>query len=50
MATKPRSKNRAPKKDRSDSAVSYNEFKEYEGKRYTGMKVGRSHKRYVRSG
>jgi hypothetical protein len=29
---------------KSDLAVSYNEFKEYEGQRYTGMKVGRSHK------
>src|SRR5688572_33038713 len=29
---------------RSDVAVSYNEFKEYEGQRYTGMKIGRSHK------
>jgi hypothetical protein len=29
---------------RSDPAVSYNEFKEYEGQRYTGMKIGRSHK------
>jgi hypothetical protein len=28
----------------SDLAVSYNEFKEYEGQRYTGMKIGRSHK------
>jgi hypothetical protein len=29
---------------KSDLAVSYNEFKEYEGQRYTGMKIGRSHK------
>jgi hypothetical protein len=29
---------------KSDPAVSYNEFKEYEGRRYTGMKIGRSHK------
>ena len=28
----------------SDPAVSYNEFKEYEGQWYTGMKIGRSHK------
>lgn len=27
-----------------DIAATYNEFKEFEGKRYTGMKVGRSHK------
>jgi hypothetical protein len=29
---------------KSDLAVSYNEFKEYEGQRYTGMKIGRSHR------
>jgi hypothetical protein len=29
---------------RSDPAVSYNQFKEYEGRKYTGMKIGRSHK------
>ena len=34
---------------RSDGAVSYNEFNEYESQRYTGMKIGRSHKwRYDR--
>lgn len=27
-----------------DIAATYNAFKEYEGRRYTGMKVGRSHK------
>jgi hypothetical protein len=34
----------------SDPAVSYNEYKEYEGRRYTGMKVGRSHKWYYDQG
>jgi hypothetical protein len=34
----------------SDPAVSYNEFKDYEGKRYTGMKIGRSHKWYYDQG
>ena len=29
---------------RSDPKVSYNEFKEYEGKKYTGMKIGRGHR------
>jgi hypothetical protein len=29
---------------------SYNEFKEYKGKKYTGMKVGRSHKWYYEKG
>jgi hypothetical protein len=35
---------------RSDRAVSYNEFKEYEGQKYTGMKIGRSHKWYYNKG
>jgi hypothetical protein len=34
----------ARKDAKRDSAVSYNEFKTYEGQRYTGMKIGRSHK------
>ena len=34
----------------SDVAVSYDEFKEYEGRKYTGMKVGRSHKWYYDQG
>ena len=33
-----------------DLAVSYNEFKEHEGQRYTGMKIGRSHKWYYDQG
>jgi hypothetical protein len=44
MAVKPSSAKRSAKELRSDPAVSYNEFKEYEGQRYTGMKIGRSHK------
>jgi hypothetical protein len=28
----------------SDLAATYNEFKDYEGQRYTGMKIGRGHK------
>jgi len=35
---------------KSDLAVSYNEFKEHEGQRYTGMKIGRSHKWYYDRG
>jgi hypothetical protein len=35
---------------KSDPAVSYNEFKEHEGQRYTGMKIGRSHKWYYDRG
>jgi hypothetical protein len=29
---------------KKDISASYNQFKEFEGKQYTGMKVGRSHK------
>jgi hypothetical protein len=34
----------------SDIAAGYNAFKEFEGKRYTGMKIGRSHKWYYDQG
>jgi hypothetical protein len=46
MAAKSSPSKRTPKKKGSDSdpAVSYDEFKTHEGRRYTGMKVGRSHK------
>ena len=44
MATKPNSHKQSTKASKSDLAVSYDEFKEYEGQRYTGMKIGRSHK------
>jgi hypothetical protein len=44
MAAKPRLANQSTNQVKSDPAVSYNEFKEYEGQRYTGMKIGRSHK------
>jgi hypothetical protein len=40
--TKPRKK--------SDPAVSYDQLKEFEGRKYTGMKVGRSHKWYYDQG
>jgi hypothetical protein len=50
MAAKARSTKRSPKEAGSDPAVSYDEFKEYEGKRYTGMKIGRSHKWYYDQG
>ena len=29
-----------------DNAETYNRFKEFEGHRYTGMKIGRGHKWY----
>jgi hypothetical protein len=34
----------------SDIAATYNAFKEFEGRRYTGMKIGRSHKWYYERG
>jgi hypothetical protein len=35
---------------KKDISKSYNEYKEFEGKQYTGMKVGRSHKWYYDTG
>jgi hypothetical protein len=35
---------------KSDLSASYDEFKQFEGQRYTGMKVGRSHKWYYDRG
>jgi hypothetical protein len=50
MPTRPSSAKQSTKEPKSDRAVSYNEFKEYEGQRYTGMKIGRSHKWYYDPG
>src|SRR6266498_5988922 len=51
MATKSSPSRRTTKKSgESDPAVSYDEFKSHEGRRYTGMKVGRSHKWYYDKG
>ena len=50
MSAKPSSAKPATHGVKSSPAVSYNEFKEYEGQRYTGMKVGRSHKWYYDRG
>jgi hypothetical protein len=44
MAAKPSPAKQSRKEVKSDPAVSYNDFKEHEGQRYTGMKIGRSHK------
>lgn len=44
---KPQSKKKEAKKDLSET---YNEFKQFEGQQYTGMKVGRSHKWYYDKG
>jgi hypothetical protein len=41
---KPNSGKRSRTEPKSDPAVSYNDFKQFEGQRYTGMKIGRSHK------
>jgi hypothetical protein len=43
-------KSSSGKQTKSDPGVSYNEFKEYEGQKYTGMKIGRSHKWYYDQG
>ena len=50
MAAKPSSTKRSRRQVKSDVAVSYNDFKEHEGQRYTGMKIGRSHKWYYDQG
>src|SRR5437016_2190963 len=51
MAAKSSPSRRSTKKSgESDAAVSYDEFKTHEGRRYTGMKVGRSHKWYYDKG
>src|SRR5436190_8878206 len=44
MAAQTSSAKRSTKEPKSDPAVSYDDFKQYEGQRYTGMKIGRSHK------
>jgi hypothetical protein len=49
-------KKAAPKKESprpkpvKDIAATYNQFKTFEGKQYTGMKIGRSHKWYYDKG
>ena len=37
-------------KTKQDFSTTYNEFKEFEGRQYTGMKVGRGHKWYYDKG
>ena len=39
-----------PNEHDGDIAATYNEFKQFEGRRYTGMKIGRSHKWYYDRG
>jgi hypothetical protein len=43
-ATSKKNGNQKKADQKSDAAVSYDEFKEYEGRKYTGMRIGRSHK------
>jgi hypothetical protein len=50
MPAKRSSTRQSAKEAKSDRAVSYNEFKEYEGQKYTGMKIGRSHKWHYNKG
>ena len=50
MAAKLGSRKQSTNEVKSDLAVSYNDFKEHEGQRYTGMKIGRSHKWYYDRG
>jgi hypothetical protein len=51
-APKKKTKKAAAKKTKKprDISASYNEYKEFEGQQYTGMKVGRSHKWYYDKG
>src|SRR5438876_5341849 len=50
MGAKRSSTKQSTNEVKDDLAVSYNEFKEHEGQRYTGMKIGRSHKWYYDRG
>src|SRR5213595_3543843 len=50
MAAKVGPAKRSTNEAKSDPAVSYDDFKEHEGERYTGMKIGRSHKWYYDQG
>jgi hypothetical protein len=52
VAPPPKKKKAESKKARleKDLAATYNEFKEFEGKQYTGMKIGRSHKWFYDKG
>jgi hypothetical protein len=45
-----KSKKRIQKEADKDLSKTYNQFKEFEGKVYTGMKIGRSHKWYYDKG
>ena len=49
-AVKSISKVRGDKEAKKDLSKTYNEYKDFEGQQYTGMKVGRSHKWYYDKG
>src|SRR5687767_12249837 len=49
-APRKKSATRKAKNSRADIAASYNAVKEYNGKQYTGMKIGRSHNWYYDKG
>ena len=55
-AVKPKTKNSKAKagtkkkSEEEDIAASFNKFKEFKGKKYTGMTIGRSHKWYYDKG
>jgi hypothetical protein len=50
MKPEPAKKSAKAKTSENNIAASYNRFKEFEGKQYTGMKIGRSHKWYYDKG
>src|ERR1051325_1086261 len=51
MTTKNSDKQKPQKKTFNDDiTATYNQFKEFEGKKYTGMKIGRTHKWYYDKG
>ena len=50
MGAKRSSTKNPTKEAKSELAVSYDDFKVHEGQRYTGMKIGRSHKWYYDRG
>jgi hypothetical protein len=50
MGTAGRKPKRTPLSRKSDPSVSYDEFKEFEGRKYTGMKIGRSDRWYYDQG
>jgi len=45
-----KSKKKTQKEADKDLSKTYNQFKEFEGQQYTGMKIGRSHKWYYDKG